>query len=46
MPAPRRIDHERVLELWHRGLSSQAIASRLGCTTRTVNRIVRGESRP
>jgi len=34
-------DHDRIIQLWRSGVPSAAIARRIGCYRRTVNRAVR-----
>ena len=34
-----RIDHAEILRLHHRGLTARQIAERVGCTTKTVQRV-------
>ena len=45
MPRTPEYDRERILQLWRSGVPSSAIARRLGCSRRTVNRVVRSEVR-
>ena len=37
-------DHDRIVQLWRSGVPSSAIARRLGCSRRTVNRVIRKEA--
>ncbi len=43
---PRRVNHERVVELYEKGLTKDVIAMRCGCSERHVLRIVATEGKP
>lgn len=34
-------DHDRIIQLWRSGVPSAAIARRIGCHRRDVNRVIR-----
>lgn len=45
MAGKRTVDRERVAKLAARGLTPKQIAARVGCSARTVTRILREEQR-